>query len=377
MLKRRLTYFINTGGNNKVTRIIFVSGREPSYVRNAVILKGLRINGADVVECTNTSNSYLVRCPKVVGKFLLKNKKDCDAVFIGYFGQPLAGIIRYLTPRDKPIIFDAFLSAYDTMCFDRKKFKPESLMGKCFYGLDKHSCEIADKVLLDTNAHIDYFVNTFELEREKFQRVFIGADSTVFYPRDAVRENKKFTVFHYSTFHPLHGVEYIVKAAKMVEKYGDIEFKLFGAGMEYNKILKLVDTLNVKNVKFMGWTDFRKFPIEMSKADVCLGGHFSDVEKARRVISEKAFEAIAMKRAVIVGDNPANRELFIDKENALLVEMANPESLAKAILELRDNERLRERIAEGCYGIYREKCSPEVIGGEVKGIIEKTVDSAT
>ena len=83
-----------------MTQIIFVSGREPSYVRNAVILRGLRINGANVVECTNTSKSYLVRYPKVVGKFLLKNKKDCDAVFIGYFGQPLASIIRKLTPRE-------------------------------------------------------------------------------------------------------------------------------------------------------------------------------------------------------------------------------------------------------------------------------------
>ena len=58
----------------------------------------------------------------------------------------------------------------------------------------------------------------------------------------------------------------------------------------------------------MGWTDFKKFPVEMSKADVCLGGHFSDVEKGKRVISEKAFEGLAMRKAVIVGDNPANRD---------------------------------------------------------------------
>ncbi|MDD2778264.1 MAG: glycosyltransferase [Methanocellales archaeon] len=360
-----------------MTQIIFVSGREPSYVRNAVILRGLRINGANVVECTNASKSYLVRYPKVVGKFLLKNKKDCDAVFIGYFGQPLAGIIRKLTPRAKPIIFDAFLSAYDTMCFDRKKFRPESLMGKYFYRLDKHSCEIADKVLLDTNAHIDYFVNTFGLERERFQRVFVGADDSMFYPRDVARDNKKFTIFYYTTFHPVHGVEYMVEAAKRVEKHEDIEFKLVGTGMEYKKILKLADTLKVRNVKFMGWTDFREFPMEMAKADVCLGGHFSDIDKGKRAISEKAFEAIAMKRAVIVGDNPANRELFTNKENALLVEMANADALADAILELRDEEKLREKIAEGGYRIYRDKCSPEVIGREVKEIIEKTVDSAT
>jgi glycosyltransferase involved in cell wall biosynthesis len=356
-------------------KIIFVSGREPSYVRNAVILRGLRANGVEVIECTTASQSYLVRYPKVVGKFLLKKKKDYEIIFVGYFGQPLVSTIRKLTPKAKPIIFDAFLSAYDTMCFDRKKFRPESLMGKYFYRLDKHSCELADKVLLDTNAHIDYFVNTFGLEREQFQRVFIGADNTIFYPREVARASEKFTVFHYSTFHPLHGVECIVEAAKKVERYTDIEFNLFGAGMEYKKILKLAETLDVRNVKFMGWTDFRRFPAEMANADVCLGGHFSDIDKGKRVISEKAFEAIAMKKPVIVGDNPANRELFTDKKNALMVEMANPEALAEAILELRDNEQLRGKIAEGSYRIFREKCSPEVIGAEVKELIEGMVST--
>ena len=358
-----------------MTKIIFVSGREPSYVRNAVILRGLRKNGVDVIECTNTSKSYLVRYPKVLGKYLLRNKKDCDAAFIGYFGQPLVSVIRKLTSRAKPIIFDAFLSAYDTMCFDRKKFRPESLMGKYFYRLDKHSCKIADKVLLDTNAHIDYFVNTFGLEREKLQRVFVGADDSIFYPRDVARDNKKFTVLYYTTFHPVHGVEYIVKAAKRVEKYEDIEFKLFGAGMEHKKMLKLADTLKVRNVEFRNWINpaefYKRISLEMAKADVCLGGHFSDVDKGKRAISEKAFEAIAMKKPVIVGDNPANRELFTDKENALLVEMANADALADAILELRDEERLREKIAEGGYRIFAEKCSPEVIGKDVKEIIEK------
>ena len=354
-------------------RIIFISGREPSYVRNAVILRGLRENGIDVINCTDTSGSYVVRYPKVMGKFLLRKRKAYDAVFIGFFGQPLVSIVRKLIPRDKPIIFDAFLSAYDTMCFDRKKFRPESLMGKYFYRMDKHSCELADKVLLDTNAHIDYFVNTFGLEREKFQRVFIGADDSIFYPRDVARDNKKFTVFYYSTFHPLHGVEYIVKAAKKVENYKDIEFKLFGSGHEFKKILKLANDLNVRNVRFMGWTDFRKFPMEMAKADVCLGGHFSNVDKGRRVISEKAFEGLAMRRPVIVGDNPATRELLTDKENALMVEMANAEALADGIIELRENEELREKIAEGGYKIFIEKCCPEIIGKEVKGIIEEAV----
>jgi len=140
-------------------RILFIAGREPAYMRNAVILDGLRKNGIEIIECTSSSSSYVVRYLNVLGKFILNRERGFDAIFVGYFGQPLVPVIRKLT--NKPIIFDAFLSSYDTMCFDRRRFKPNSLGGRFFYWLDRYSCELADKVLLDTNAHVDYFVDLY------------------------------------------------------------------------------------------------------------------------------------------------------------------------------------------------------------------------
>ena len=154
-------------------KILFISGREPTYVRNAMILKGLKRKEVEVLTTTDSSPTYLTRYLKVLGKFILKRNSDYNLVFVGFFGQPLVLVIRELTSR--PIIFDAFLSAYDTMCFDRKRFKPASLAGQAFFWLDKHSCEQADRILLDTNAHIDYFMNTFGLPKEKCHRLFVGA----------------------------------------------------------------------------------------------------------------------------------------------------------------------------------------------------------
>ena len=345
-------------------RLLFISGRESSYTRNAVILKGLRENGIEIIECTDPSGSYLFRYPKTFGKFIFKRKEDFDLIFIGFFGQPLVPIIKKLT--DKPIIFDAFLSAYDTMCFDRKKFSPQSLGGRFFYWLDKHSCELANTILLDTNAHIDYFVNTFGLEREKFQRVFVGADDSVFYPRDIRKNDNKFTVFYYGTYRPLQGIEYIIKAAKKLESYGDIEFEIVGKGPEYKKNMQLAEEMKVKNIHFIDWIQYEKLPLEIAKADVCLGGHFSDIDKAKRTIAGKTFQFIAMKKPVIIGNSPANRELFEDRKNALLIEHGNAADLADAILELEENEKLREKIADGGYRTFREKCIPKVIGKKLK-----------
>lgn len=347
-------------------RVLFISGREPAYMRNAVILKGIREAGIEVIECTSSSASYLYRFPEILKKFIL-NRKDYDIIFVGYFGQPLVPICAKFS--SKPLIFDAFLSAYDTMCFDRKRFSPNSTSGKLFYWLDKHSCELSNKVFLDTNTHIDYFVNKFGLDRSKFNRIFVGADESVFYPRKCEKNEDFFRVFYYTTYHPLHGTEYIIKAAKKLETYEDIKFRIIGGGMEYNKIKNMALQLDVKNVEFIKKIPIDKFysrlPMEIANSDLCLGGHFSNIDKGKRVIAEKTFEFVAMKKPVIIGNNPANRELFENRKNALLVEHANPDELANAILELKDDPGLRDKIAEKGYNTFKEMCTSKTIGKQI------------
>lgn len=354
-----------------MVRIIFIAGREPQYIRNAIILKSLGCEGIDVINCTSISKSYMARYLEVIFKFILNKRSNFDIVFIGFFGQPLVPIIRMIT--DKPIIFDAFLSAYDTMCFDRKKFRPDSIFGKFFYWMDKTSCNLSNIVLLDTFAHMDYFAKTFGLNSNNLRTIYVGADESVFFPVPINKDYSKFVVFYYSTYLPLHGIEYIVKAAKLLEKYKEIEFQIMGTGIEYSKIIKLSDALNIHNIKYIDGVSINKFNEIVKKyianADVCLGGHFSNSDKGKRVIAGKTFEFIAMKKPVIVGDNPANRELFEDKKNALFVEHANSDALANAILELKDNEELRKRIAEDGYKTFKERCTPELIGKDINRIM--------
>ncbi|MBI4697991.1 MAG: glycosyltransferase [Nitrospirae bacterium] len=348
-------------------KILFISGREPSYVRNAMILKGLKRQGVEILDCTDSSASYLTRYITSLRKYILARNNKFDFVFIGFFGQPLVPIIGKLT--SKPIIFDAFLSAYDTLCFDRKKFKPTSPTGRFFYWLDKYSCESSDRILLDTNAHIDYFIDTFGLKRDKFQRIFVGADDSIFYPRDVKKEDHRFRVFYYATYLPLHGMEYIIQAAKNLEQTEKIEFKIVGKGPQHIKIRDLARRMGIKNITFIDWIPYENLPLEIGQADVCLGGHFSDIEKAKRVIAGKTYQFIAMKKPVIVGDCPGNRELFTHKGNALLVKMADADSLANAVLELRENESLREQIAEAGYKTFVERCNIDAIGRELERII--------
>lgn len=351
-----------------MTRVLFVSG-QPYSTRNVVVLKGLRKNGINPIECTHLSKSYFTRYPYIIGKLILKIMDDFDFVYLGFFSQPLVPFVKKL--RSEKVIFDAFLSAYDTLCFDREKYDPRLMIGKALYNLDKYSCELSDTVLLDTNAHINYFVDTFNLDRNKFHRILVGADESLFYPQGKKRTAGKFQIFFYGNYLPLQGIEYIIEAAKLLEKHDDIEFKIIGNGMVDREIAKLVRDLEITNIKFIKWVPYEQLPVEIANSDLCLGGHFSNINKAKRVISGKTYHFLSMRKPVIVGDNEANREIFENKKHVIFVEHANPHALSDAILSLKYDEQLRERVAEGGYKLFKSECTTTAIGREIKQIILK------
>ena len=150
-------------------KLIFIAGREPSYARVSILLKGLKQNKVGVRECLCKSNITVVRYLIVMLKFLFTKKRDCDAVFVGFFGQPLVPFVRLFTR--KKIIFDAFLSAYDTMVLDKRKIRKGSFLARLFYYLDVVSCKLADVVLVDTNEHIKYFASGLDVPRKKLKRI--------------------------------------------------------------------------------------------------------------------------------------------------------------------------------------------------------------
>src|SRR5688572_17465762 len=132
--------------------VCFLPGRESTYARSRVLLKGLREAGLIVYDCSSSNKGFL-RYFSAFGKFL-KFERDSDIVFVGFFGQGLVPIVRLWTRRK--IIFDTYVSAYQTLAFDRKAIRPRGLGAALIRFVEKLSCRLADACLLDTEQHIDY-----------------------------------------------------------------------------------------------------------------------------------------------------------------------------------------------------------------------------
>ncbi|MFZ1768721.1 MAG: glycosyltransferase [Caldilinea sp.] len=350
-------------------RLLFVAGRELTYTRNDVLVRALRRNGwrVDVIgsheSVRSISRATASLLPALAGKLL---SQRYDLVVVGFYGYLLLPVVRMLTR--KPILFDAFVSNYDTLCFDRQVVKPASLSGKAIYHFDRLICRWANHLLLDTPQHAAYFVDTFNLAAARVSSVPVGCNEEIFYKRPAVPRRDKTIVLHYSTFLPLHGVDVILQAADRLRSV-PVHFRLIGDGPLHAAMLALAETLKLTNVEFLPPVPLANLAEEIASAQICLGGHFGSSDKSQRVVPGKIYQMMAMQRAIIAADSPANRALLRHGASALLSPAGDPHPLAAAILQLHEDPPYCDALAAAAYQVFLEKCSEQVIGAKVGEVI--------
>ena len=247
-----------------------------------------------------------------------------------------------------------------------------SFKAGALWWLDKASCAISDLVFLDTNEHITFFVETFRLPRNKFCRVFACTEEDFLEDNGVGVDEKEdgFSVLFFGTYIPLHGIQTIIKAAKLLDDYKDIHFTLIGKGQLLLEMKSLAQELGVQNLTFEdNWVSPKDLKGYIQNSSVCLGV-FGETSKTKRVIPLKVFGCISQGKTVITGDTPAARELLTDRETAILVPLGDPSALANAILDLREDTNLSNKIGCEAVKLFKERCSVEVIGNDIKVRLE-------
>jgi glycosyltransferase involved in cell wall biosynthesis len=150
-----------------------------------------------------------------------------------------------------------------------------------------------------------------------------------------------------------------------------IRFQFIGSGQTHDQTRALASGFGLDNIDFEGWLSQTELARRVAAtADVCLG-IFGRTEKAGRVVPHKVFQAMALGKAVITARTPAAEEFFTHRKNIFLSDRKDPGSLAEAILELKDDDGLREKVAREGFDLVWEKYQPDAIGSTLKGILEK------
>lgn len=336
---------------------------DPGYSRNKVLMDGLRENGVEVVECNARG--------KGIGKYIsliqqlraLKNSHD----FI-YCAFPVyVNIMWAFFFQKRPIVTDAFFSKYDSVVHDRKtyaRFHPKALF---FYLLDRFMVTLSDVLIVDTHAHKVFFSRW--CSPSKLHVIPVGTHTGEFFPtKDTREENHTFLVQFHGYYIPLQGVEHIVEAANLLKDRRDIRFRFIGKGQTFKDISAKVEELKLTNIEFIpDIIPINALNEKLNEADVVLG-IFGDTPKTNRVIPNKLYQGIAVRKPVITKDTLAIREEFSEEE--LMLVSNDGKSIAEAIMELYADTEKRSRLAAHGYQKIQNELNQGVLGKKLLKILE-------
>ena len=315
--------------NIKVCHV--VSYRDPQYIRTRNLRAAIsHIQGVELFDATNSRRGFL-RYFETLWKMLrIRFRHNPDVYVLGFRGHEIFWAVR-LIAIGKPLLFDEFMSPSDALLSEGKGGGPGRLVGALIFPLEWLCLTLSARCLTDTILHQQFIAERFAIAEERIDVVYVGAvEPQREMAGDGGGADKPLSVLFYGTFLPLHGMDVLLRACKLVENQ-PIEFRIIGGkGKALARFEQVLSELNPGNVVHDTWVDFDELQLELiPAADLCLGGPFGGTPQARRVITGKAFQFLAQSKATVIGrvDEPV---AFVDRRNCLLVEQGSPESLAAA-----------------------------------------------
>ncbi len=351
-------------------KFLFICGREIDYTRNQVLLRAFRKLGeVDLVDAGGKSRSLILRSIRLaIRSFPKYISRRYDLIFVGFYGHLLMLPIGIFA-RQK-ILFDAFVSTYDTLISDRQSFSDRSLVAWLALLLDKSACRLADRVLLDTSAQEEYFSTRLGVPKEKLRSLPVSCNEEIFFPRDSVHASNITHVLGYSTYLPIHGMRTISEAANVLRDE-PIEFKLIGDGLQYKEVSQYIATKGLTKITLSPPVLLNTLAGEIAESDICLGGHFGASKKAARVIPGKIYQMMAMRKPIIAADTLANNTILEHERSAYMCPPDDPVALSRAILALHHDPEMRNRISLGARSAYEKACSEAFVMNKLKLIISE------
>jgi glycosyltransferase involved in cell wall biosynthesis len=348
--------------------LIFFGGYDPLYPRNSIIRKGWSKSGYYAGECrVDLRLKSPLRYPALIWRYL-RSGLGSGAIFVPDFRHkdvPLAWMLSRLGGRK--LIFDPLVSRYETRVLDREDAAHGSAQARHNMNIDRVSFTLPDLVLSDTEAHARFYARIFNISENRMCTLHLGFDEDLFSEIPPRSSSAALEVLFYGTYLPLHGVETIVDAARIL-RGEQVRFVLVGSGQTYDDIVRRA--AGIDGIEFRDSIPASELNALIGRADVVLG-IFGRTEKAGNVIPNKIYQALAVGRPVVTRDSSAIRELFIDGRHLLTVPPADAEALAAAIRRLVNETGLRDRLAAEGGALVRNEYNSKRVAQRLARILRE------
>lgn len=290
----------------------------------------------------------------------------------------LAALHRWLYRKNYRIIFDAFISLYDTYVYNKplpliRRPQPllTSLLKKWLYWYEKQLFSLPDLLLSDTTHHRDYLTTLFNLAN-RFEPVLLAADEDIFRPSQqenpAFWQTQPLRVIWYGHLSDMHGIEYILTALNRLSQE-NVVCTIIGYLRERTRgfeSLITTGTLIYREVKPPQYVPLHSIADELTQHHVSLG-IFGTTAKAQNVIANKEVEALASARCLVTQN--AAREYLRHDHNCVMVNQRDPSDLARALLTLHRDRHYLQKIARQGRAAYERYASVDHLRDSLQKIL--------
>ena len=225
--------------------------------------------------------------------------------------------------------------------------------------LNRETSGLVDKVICVSERVADFARTRIGLPADKLVVIANGVDLTKFdHPADSesIRQRlglplDSFIVCAIGRPRPVKGYGYLIDAFALLAEQDDSLHLLFvGDGPDRNALKAQVSRLGLTaRVTFLG--DQKDIPDLLPGVDLLVS---SSLWEGMPIV---VLEAMAARVAVVATDVGGTSEIVVHEQTGLLAEPQNPRSLADAILRMRNDADLRDRLATQGQAAVREHYS--------------------
>ncbi len=350
----------------------------PDYIRTLTLVTALKmVQGVELFQARNTTPGAW-RYVQTLGRLLyIRLRYNPDCYILGFRGHDIFWPVRIMA-WGKILIFDELMSPSDAIINEGKRSRKGTWGGRLIFLYEKLILHVADLILTDTVSHKSFLMRFFSLSEEKVAALPVAADEELFFPAVQIPRGKVpgkfFNLLFYGSFLPLHGIEVILDAASLLCEE-PIRFTMIGgARRDEQRLREKINRLGLDNVRYLRWVDFTDLPELIAECDLGLGGPFADTAQARRIVTGKTFQFLAMAKPVVVGRTDESHG-FVDKVNALMVSRGDARELVDAVMWAFHHRE--ELISIGVRGrrLYDEQFSLAVLEKRLREVLRRIISS--
>ncbi|MEM0085043.1 MAG: glycosyltransferase family 4 protein [Candidatus Methanomethylicia archaeon] len=239
--------------------------------------------------------------------------------------------------------------------------------------LAKIAYTMADAITPISPGYVNVICGKYRIPKSKVHVVRGGVDINKFKPIHVKKEKDgKFVVLYSGAFSVAYDFNQVIKAAKLLEEYKDIEIILQGAGELTNSVKKSIRRMNIKNVRIIDKVLSRDEVAELLGQANALLLPLKDFGRPYLGISSKLYEYQAVGKPIICCAKGQPAEYIKETKSGIVVKPGDYEELAKAVLFLKQNPDVARRMGLSGRRYVEKYLSVQAVGLELKKVLEAT-----